>query len=244
MTLLQNLTPLITNLNALAGGLFLVASFGIVATRQVGDCLRYFIFQSICLAASAVLMGIQPYSPHLLAVGAINLITKVGLLPWLLRKLVREEVYTRREITQAVSIPSSLIIALMLTLAAYWLSRPWLNAAAAGGALLINLPIGLAGLLIGAYTLTTRREAVPQLLGILAMENSAFFAGVAVAPNLPLIAELALAFDILILTFVMGVLTRTVHEKIGTTAVGRLTQIKETASPHIEAAAARPSGRK
>ncbi|NOZ19600.1 MAG: hypothetical protein GXP25_00765 [Planctomycetes bacterium] len=230
MAVFQNMTELIANLNALAGGLFILAAFGIVAVRQVRACLRFFIFQSIFLAASAFLLGASPFSMHLMAVGVINLVTKVWLLPWLLRRLVSKEVYTRREITQVVSIPTSLIIALVLTIAAYFFSLPWLKAAAAVGAPRINVPIGLAGLLLGAYTLTIRREAVPQLLGLLAMENGAFFAGVAIAPDLPLIAELALAFDVLVLTFVVGVLTRTVQERIGTTAVGKLANLRE--EPH------------
>ena len=97
----------------------------------------------------------------------------------------------------------------------------------ADGAVRINVPIGLAGLLLGAYTLAVRREAVPQILGLLAMENGAFFAGVAIAPHLPLIAEIAVAFDVLILAFVVGVLTRTVHKRIGTTAAGNLTNLRE-----------------
>ena len=227
MAIFQNITYLIANLNALAGGLFIIASFGIVAARQIRACLRFFIFQSIFLAASAFLLGSSPFSPHLMAVGAINLVTKVWFLPWLLQRLVNKEMYTRREITQVVSIPTSLIIALVLTIAAYLFSLPWLRAAVSVGAPRINVPIGLAGLFLGAYTLTVRREAVPQLLGLLAMENGAFFAGIAIAPGLPLIAELALAFDVLILTLVVGVLTRAVHERIGTTAVGELANLRE-----------------
>lgn len=226
----QSMTPLITNLNALAGGLFLIAAFGIVAARQVRACLRFFILQSIFLAASAFLLGASPFSMHLMAVGVINLITKVWLLPWLMQRLLKKEVYTRREITQVLSIPTSLIIALILTIAAYFFSQPWIHTGIDTSALRINVPVGLAGLLLGAYTLTTRREAIPQLLGLLAMENGAFFAGVAIAPDLPLIAELALAFDILILAFVVGVLTRAVNEHIGSTAVGRLTNLREEAN--------------
>jgi hydrogenase-4 component E len=218
---------LLANLNALAGGLFLITAFGIIATRQVQDCLRFFIFQSIFLAASAFVLGAQPLSWHLIAVGAINLITKPVLIPWVLRKMVREEVYTRREINQIISIPTSLMIALILAVAAYFISVPWLGAVGADGAVRINVPIGLAGVLLGTYTLTVRREAVPQILGILAMENGAFFAGVAIAPDLPVIAELAVAFDVLILAFVVGILTRTVHERMGTTAVGNLAKLRE-----------------
>lgn len=217
----------IVNLNALAGGLFIIAAFGILATRQIRACLKLFILQSLLLAASALLLGLSPFSIHLMAVAAINLVTKVVFLPWLLRRLLNEEVYTRREISQAITIPSALLIALMLTIGAYYFSLPWVETVSAAPAIRINVPIGLAGLLIGALTLTTRREAVSQLLGLLAMENGAFFAGIAIAQGLPLIAELALAFDVLVLIFVAGVLTRAVHERTGSTAVGRLSSLRE-----------------
>jgi len=218
-------TNLISNANALAGALFIIATFGIVAARQVRACLRFFLFQSFFLAASAFLLGLKPLSVHLLAVAFINLATKVVLLPLILRRQLAGEIYTRREITQVLSIPSSLLAALLLTVAAYFFSLQW--AVGFPDPVRVNLPIGLAALFLGAYTLTVRREAVPQLLGLLAMENGAFFAGIAIAPDLPLIAELALAFDLLILVFVASVLARTVHEKIGTTAVGRLAALRE-----------------
>ncbi len=226
---MSNITPLITNLNALAGGLFIVSTFGIVATRQIKASLKFFILQSIFLVISAVLLGLKPFSLDLMAVGAINLVTKVFLLPWLLKRMVKKEIYTKREITQVLNIPTSLIIALILTIAAYFFSLPWVETQNISSVVHINVPVGLAGLFLGAYTLTVRREAVPQLLGLLAMENGAFFAGVAIAPDLPLISELALAFDILILTFVIGILTRSVHEQIGTTSIGNLSKLKEEA---------------
>jgi hydrogenase-4 component E len=87
--------------------------------------------------------------------------------------------------------------------------------------------IGIASLLLGAYTLTVRREAVPLLLGVLAMENGAFFAGITFSRDLPMLVELAIATDGLILVFIMGVLTRAVQRHVGTTAVGGLTSLKE-----------------
>ena len=95
--------------------------------------------------------------------------------------------------------------------------------------LYINLPIGISGLLLGAYTLTVRREALPQLIGILAMENGAFFAGISLARDLSVITELAAAFDILVMVFVVAVLTRKIHEQTGTTFVGILKSLKEEA---------------
>jgi hydrogenase-4 component E len=222
-------SSLLTQFNALAGGLFLLCTFGMVATRQVQGCMRFFIWQSIFLASSAFLLGLRPLSWHLLAVAAINLINKPILIPWLLRRTVPEEIYTRREITQVLNIPISLLVALGLAVSAYFLSEPLLQVAAARAAG-VNLPIGLAALLLGAYTLTVRREAVPQLLGLLAMENGAFYTSLTIAPELHLFVELVVAFDVLIAVFVIGVLTRAIHEHIGTTEVGSLAVLKEEAS--------------
>lgn len=216
----------VVQLNALAGGLFLLSAFGMVATRQVQGCMRFFILQSVFLASSAVLLGLQPRSWHLIAVGVINLVNKAILIPWLFKKTVSEEVYIKREISQVLNIPASLLVALGLTVGAYYFASPLLKFAT-GLPALANLPIGLATLLLGAYTLTVRREAVPQLLGILSMENGAFFASIAIAPELHLFIELVIAFDLLVAVFVIGVLTRTIQRRIGTTEVGSLTALKE-----------------
>lgn len=226
MTYSAQSATILTQLNALAGALFLLSTFGMVATRQVQGCLRFFILQSLFLASSAVLLGLHPLSWHLIGVGIINFINKPIIIPWLLRRTISEEVYKRREITQALNIPISLLIALGLTISAYYLAAPLLQVGA-GLPALVNLPIGVATLLLGAYILTVRREAVPQLLGLLAMENGAFFASIAIAPELHLFVELVVAFDVLIAVFVIGVLTRAIHENIGTTNVGALATLKE-----------------
>lgn len=215
--------------NALAGGFFLLCTFGMVATRQVQGCLRFFVLQSLFLAASAFVLGLRPLSWHLLAVAAINVVNKPILIPWLLRRTIPEEVHTRREITQVLNIPASLLIALGIAVGAYFLTLPWVSLAGTSYAG-VNIPIGLAALLLGAFTLTVRREAVPQLLGLMAMENGAFFTSIAIAPELHLFVELVVAFDVLIAVFVIGVLTTAIHEHIGTTEVGSLAVLREESS--------------
>ena len=220
------LTTWLLDLNALVGGLFLLATFSLVAMRQVNACLRMFIILSILLAASAFLLSAEYQNWHLIVIGVVDIVTKAIMIPWLLRRGLRDEVYTRRETTQVLNIPTSLLIALGLTVVAYLLSMPLL-AISDGITMGLNLPIGLAGLLIGGLTAGVRREAVPLFLGLLAMENSAFFAGIGVAPEMPLIAEVSIAFDVVILVFIVSVLTRAVHEHVGTTEVGALTALKE-----------------
>ena len=218
--------PWLVNLNALVCGLFLLVSFGLVATRQVQGCLRLFIALSVLLGASGLLLSAIYATWDLVVMGVVDIGTKAVIIPWLLRRSLPEEVYTRREVTQVLNIPTALLLALALAIVGFLLSMPLL-AVQTGEAIRVNLPIGMAGLLIGGLTASVRREAVPLFLGLLAMENSAFLAGIGVAPQMPLVAEVAIAFDVLILVFAVGVLTRTVHRRLGTTEVGALTTLKE-----------------
>jgi hydrogenase-4 component E len=223
-------TQLIEGLNALTAGLILLTAFGMVATRQVQGVMRFFVVQSLFLAASAFLIGFSRGSIHLLALGAITIAAKAIGIPWVLKRTLPGDLYERREINQVINIPSSLLLALLLAIAAEFLVGPLL-ATTQDPVIHVNLPIGLAGILIGAYSLIARREALPQMVGILAMENGAFFAGVAIASDLPLIAELAIAIDVILIAVVIGVLTRNISRTIGTTEAATMSELREEPQP-------------
>jgi hydrogenase-4 component E len=219
--------PVIFALDALTGAVFLLTALGVIATRQVLASLQLFIAQSVLLTLSAVLLGIELGSLHLFAVAGITIATKIVVIPWVLRHTVSAEVYRTREIDRVLNIPSSLLISAVLIVLAYAVANPMLGVANAPFAR-INLPLGIAAMFLGIFTVVVRREAVPQLLGLLALENGVFFAGVAIVPNLPVIAELAAAVDVPVVALVIGLLTRRIHMRLGTTSVGRLVTLRET----------------
>jgi len=213
-------------LNTFGAGLILISAFAMVATRQVQGVVRYFVFQSALLALCSFALGLRANASHLWALGFITIAAKVVAIPLVLRRLLTDDFYERREISQAINIPSSLLISLALTIFAEFLSAPFVASVPIPIAR-INFPIGLAGVLIGAYSLMARREAIPQLIGILAMENGSFFAGIAIAPELPMIAELAVAVDVVLIAVVVGLLTRHIRIAIGTTEAAALRELKE-----------------
>jgi hydrogenase-4 component E len=218
--------PVIFALDALTGAVFLLTALGVVATRQVLASLQLFILQSLLLTFSAVLLGIAISSYHLFAVAAITIATKTLMIPWLLRRTVSAEVYRTREIERVLNIPASLLLSAVLIVLAYVIANPLARVVETSFAQ-INLPLGIAAMFLGAFTIVVRREAVPQLLGLLAVENGVFFAGIAIVPDLPVIAELAAAVDVPVITLVVGLLTRQIHKRLGTTSVGQLAALRE-----------------
>jgi hydrogenase-4 component E len=217
---------LTTPLDAFCGGFFLLTAISIVATRQMLACLRLYMVQSLFLAIAAVLIGIELDSGDLIAVAVITLLTKVIAIPWVLKYTLGAEIYDRREIDQVLSIPLALLISAALILFCYFVATPMVRAVGQPFTN-INLPIGLAGLVLGTFTVTVRREAIAQLMGLLAMENGVFFASISIVPHLPIIAEISAAIDVPILSLIIGLLVRRIHKRVGSTTVGALTSLRE-----------------
>lgn len=209
----------------LCAGLFLLCSFGLIAASQVLGCLRIYMIQSALLTISVLIMAVKYASTDLLAVAGIYIVAKIILIPWLLRRTARRAMINRRELQLIITVPMSLLVALLLTVLAYYITAPLCH----GQVPIIRaqLPIGFAAVFIAIYTITVRREALPQMLGLLAIENGAFFAGIAVAPSFPLIGELAAAFDVLMVVLTLGVLSRRIHHISGSTQVGLLAHLQE-----------------
>lgn len=221
--------PVAEALDNLCAGLILISAFAMVATRQVQGVVRYFVAQSSLLVAACFLLAYSRHSMHLWVLGALTLAAKVIAIPWILRFLLPGDFYERREITQAVNIPASLLVCLALTIAAELFVGP-VAQANPDPVIRTNLPLGLACVLIGSYSLVARREAVPQLIGILAMENGSFLAGIAIASELPLIAELGVAVGVMLIAIVVGLLTRDITGTIGTSEAATMSELKEEAT--------------
>ncbi len=216
---------LLVELNGLVLGLFIITTIGMTVTRQIGACMQLFVVQSLLLAGSAFLLGASPLSWHLIALGCVTVVSKAIVIPWVIRWLVPGEVRRTRELSQTIDVPTALLVSLGLTLVGYAFAQHLVHAAPSLSP--GNLSMGIAGLLVGLFLLAVRIEAVPQLLGILAMENGAFLAGIAIAPDFPLIAELAIAFDVPLLAFIVALLARAAYRRIGTTEVGGLSALRE-----------------
>jgi hydrogenase-4 membrane subunit HyfE len=87
---MQNLAPVLTSLNGLAAGVFLLSAFGLLATRQIQGCVRFFRFQSLALVGSILFVAVGTPVPDLIAVAFLDLAIKPLLIPWLLRRYVPE----------------------------------------------------------------------------------------------------------------------------------------------------------
>lgn len=213
-----------TQLLDLAAGLFLLAAVFVLWRRELAAIVRIFALQGVALFAIATLLGVHEERWDLLAVAAGIGVLRAGVLPHLMRRALAASGETR-ETQPLVNVAASLLTAAALTLLAYAVSRPLveLDPSPATRA----LPVGLAVVLIGFFTLVTRRRALSQVVGFLLLDNGITATAFLAASGVPLIVELGVSFDVLLAVLVLQLLTVRVREAFGTTDIDDLRELHD-----------------
>jgi len=81
--------------------------------------------------------------------------------------------------------------------------------------------------LIGLFTLATRRNALPQVAGFLVLDNGIGVVALLATGGVPLIVELGAALDLLLLVLVLQVLTTRLRITFGGTDLDELRELRD-----------------
>jgi hydrogenase-4 component E len=88
----------------------------------------------------------------------------------------------------------------------------------AGTVAVIALTIMLSMKLIGFLMLAMRYEALSHILGLLVLENGIFLGAQILVPGMPVLIEIMILFDLLIVVACFGVLVRYLVVHVGSTS--------------------------
>ncbi|MGW1075082.1 hypothetical protein [Streptomyces sp. NPDC002537] len=225
-----------TQLLDLACGAFLLAAVVVLWLRQLSSIVRAFALQGVALAAVAALLGLHEGRWDLLAIAVGIGLLRAGALPHLMRRALaagtppsvrhyEEDVSETRETQPLVNVAASLLSAALLTLLAYAVARPLveLDPTPATSA----LPVALAVVLIGFFTLVTRRRALAQVVGFLLLDNGITATAFLAASGVPLIVELGVSFDVLLAVLVLQILTTRMRAAFGGTGIDDLRELRD-----------------
>jgi len=186
---------------SMAAAFLLLLSFARLAQKRMLSVLQWFAMQGIVLAAITALVGYSSGEFELYISAFVTLMLKGLLLPWVLWKIIRQ-MHVHREVEPLVNVPMTMLIAAALVIFSYQVALPIEKLS---HLLTRNtIAIATANVLLGMLMMITRKKAITQVVGFMAIENSLFFAGIGATYGMPLVAELGVAFDVLIATIVFG----------------------------------------
>jgi hydrogenase-4 component E len=210
-------------LDLLCGGILLTAVL-ILWRRELAAIVRLLAVQGVLIAGLAALLGGSEggVEPYLVALGV--LVLKAFVLPAVLRRVLADSGEVR-ETEPLVNVTASLLAAALLTLLAYVVSQPLV--ALAPSAATRALPVGVAVVLLGFFVLVTRRRALSQVVGFLLLDNGITTTAFLAASGVPLVVELGVSLDVLLVVLVLQILAARMRLTFGGTDLDELNELRD-----------------
>jgi hydrogenase-4 component E len=192
----------------------------LVGSSRIGVCIRF-------VALQGVLLGLLPLTLHHWFLAAASIAIKGTVFPWLLFRAMREA-NVRREVEPYVGFSSSLLIGVAALGVSSWLATRLPSPLPAISPLI--LPVALFTMITGLFLIVSRRQALTQVIGYLALENGVFAFGLGLVREAPVIVEMGILLDIFVAVFVMGITIFHISREFDQIDTEQLTSLKDTAS--------------
>ncbi|MBK6336490.1 MAG: formate hydrogenlyase [Betaproteobacteria bacterium] len=216
--------PFYAQLINLFAAVLLLISFAMLAQRRVLSLIDLFAAQGLALALSTAVVGWGTGQSHLYWSAGVTLTLKVFLLPFLLYRLIRR-LDVKWDVEPLINIPTTMLVGIVLVVFAFNLAAPISNLSST--VTRSTLGIAIASVMLSFLMMITRRKAIPQVIGFLAMENGLFFAATSATYGMPMVVELGIALDVLVGMLILGVFFFQIREQFDSLDLKHLEQLRE-----------------
>lgn len=189
-----------------ASFLLLVTSFVAVEWRNLVAAVHTYQVQSVLIALTFALYAFSLHNHALYYWSGVALLSKGIIVPWLLSRYVLK--VHGQEVAPLMSGKLSAICGLLAALVVFrWVFAhhdalvilPTLK----GEPYRMNLAVAAAILVIGFYSLLTRRDAFKMVIGLCLLENAVHLSLISLAPSIPETALIGVVTDVVITVWMM-----------------------------------------
>lgn len=204
----------------------MLSSFVLLGSSELKACIRVMAIQGILTGFLPLLTATNASLWHtlLLVMGAITI--KGVIFPWLLGRALRE-VDVRQEMSPYVGYTSSLLLGIVLLAMSFWIASHLPSPSTDASSLVV--PVTFFNAFVGLFIIVSRRKALMQVLGYLALENGIYVFGVALVQKQPTLIELGTLLDIFVAVFVMTIMILHISQEFEHMDVDRMATLKDTA---------------
>jgi hydrogenase-4 component E len=204
--------------------LLILTNLRLLGSSRLAACIRAVALQAVILGAAALIANRGELDARVIAIAVASTLIKAGALPWLLRRAIRESGAVR-EVEPFIGFTASLLWGVGLLGACLLIGARLSPHAAQGSGLLLT--VALFTTATGLMVIVSRRKAVTQVLGYLAMENGIYAFGMAFAIQEPLLVEMGVLLDVFVAVFVMGIAIYNISREFDHIDTDRLTALKD-----------------
>ncbi len=216
-------SDLYAQLLALGAGTLLLTAVLLAWRHSLRASIRLLAVQGAGLAWLVAVIGLHGRATELVAVAFLVFVLKAVVLPWVLARGAAATGLQRDE--SRLNPTSALIIVALLAVLAYVVASPLV--ADRTDPALRAVPVGIALVLIGFLQLVSRLRALSQLVGFLLLDNGIAVVAFLTAGGVPLVVELGVSLDVLLVVLILQVLTSRIQVKFGGTDLDDLKELRD-----------------
>jgi len=221
----------LAHINSLQASIFsslaivsLLLTFVMLGSHWLRNYVYAFAAQSWLIAALSASVAYFSGYKELYAIAVLTALFRGLVLPWLLMRIVGR-LNVRREIHTILQPSSSLVIGAFAVMFAFVIANHMNRQQEAAHVVVLALTIMLSMKFLGFLMLSVRDEAVSQILALLVLENGIFLGSQILVPGMPLLIEIVILFDLLIVVACFGMLVRFLVVHAGTTSSRSLNRL-------------------
>ncbi|MBE6389352.1 MAG: hydrogenase [Lentisphaerae bacterium] len=212
--------------NELLLALFMTSCLMLAVSSRLLHCIRLVALQGIILGILPLSLAGMSGAGGNWTMAVINLTLKGVLLPLLLL-LAMKKAGVKRELEPIVGYSFSAAAVLLMALCSFYLGRILQLPSGASALAGIAIPAAFTTVMTGLFLIIARKKALTQVIGFLVFENGITLFGAAVMREHPVIVELGILLDVLVLVFIMGITVFQISREFSHIDADRLNQLDD-----------------
>jgi len=202
----------------------IITDFLLLSAGWLKSAIRIVAVQGLALGLLPLFVHQDGLSFRLTAIAILVIMLKGIVFPRLLMRSLRE-MNTVRTITYYVGPMASLLVGIAVLSSSLWWGYVLPLPDQTGYRLAI--PMVFFTIVTGLFLIVSRRQALMQIIGYLALENGVYTFGVFFAQSESMLIEIGILLDVFVGVYIMGVMVFHISREFDNIEAGQLSTLKD-----------------
>ncbi|MCY0876422.1 MAG: hydrogenase [Firmicutes bacterium] len=199
----------------------IVSTSWLIAVRYIASAVKWLSFQSLMLALMTSAIAYETHRVELYWIALLTLVIKAWIIPMILYRVLKRVGINRQ--AQIVASRDKLILGVLIMWIIGYYVIPTGNVL---GGSHIFLAVSIGMLLSGVLVMVTHQKALMQGMGLIVIENGLFLAALSTSLGMPLLVDIGIFIDVLVVVILIAFLTLRMDEEFSSMHIGKLRRLR------------------
>jgi hydrogenase-4 component E len=196
-------------INALIG-FFIAILISALFTTRLYKLFFWYALNSLMLGSIAIILGLEITDKAMITTGIITIVIKFLLIPYIL-KYITKKFDIDRKAPPSLTIQYSIIIVPIILVFTFYLISPMLDSFGRNSN---YVAIAISSLFLSLLLIIEQQNISARIVGFLFVENSLFLLGISAVEGMPMLIELGIFVDLMMLIIIINLLFKNEGETI------------------------------